>query len=90
MSEGGDSSEVTKQIIKLSKEKLGIKLKSGDLEEVTRLGKKSDFKKGNIVVKLKKKSLRDKLFESRKKSITDPNPKKNIYINERLTQHRQH
>ncbi len=90
MSECSDGSDDTKQIVKLSKEKLGIKLRPSDLEEVTRLGKKSDFKTRNIVVKFKDKSLRDKLYDSRRKSITDPNPKKNIYINDRLTQHRQH
>ena len=90
MSEGSDGSEDTKQLVKLSKEKLGIKLKPSDLEEVTRLGKKSDSKTRNVVVKFKDKSMRDKLFDSRKKSITDRNPKNNIYINDRLTQHRQH
>ncbi len=40
-------------------------------------------------VKFKDKSLRDKVFEYRKKSITDTNPKNNVYINDKLTQHRQ-
>ncbi len=44
MSKCSDGSDDTKQIVKFSKEKLGIKLKSSDIEEVTRLGKKSDFK----------------------------------------------
>ncbi len=90
MSECSDDSEDTKQIVKLCKEKMGIKLKPSDLEDVTRLGKKNDRKTRNMVVKFKDKSMRDKLFDSRKKSITDRNPKNNIYINDRLTQHRQH
>ncbi len=40
-------------------------------------------------LKFKDKSLRDKVFERRKKSITDSNPKNNVYINDKLTQHRQ-
>ena len=84
-----DESEDTKQILKLSKDKLGIKLKSSDLIEVKRLGKKRESKTRNIVMKFKDKSVRDKVFECRKKSIVDPNPKNNIYINDRLTQHRQ-
>ncbi len=89
MPESKDDNEDTKQIIKLSKDKLGIKLKPNDFENVTRLGKRRESKTRNIVVKLKDKSLRDKIFDNRKKSITDPNPKNNIYINDRLTKHRQ-
>ena len=89
MPESKDDNEDTKQIIKMSKEKLGIKLKPNDFEEARRLGKRRELKTRNIVVKLKDKSLRDRVFENRKKSIIDPNPKNNIYINDRLTQHRQ-
>ena len=73
----------------MSKDKLGIKLKPSDFAEVRRLGKRKELKTRNIVVKLKDKSLRDSIFNNRKKSITNPNPKNNIYINDRLTQHRQ-
>ncbi len=89
MPESKDDNEDTKQIIKMSKDKLGIKLKPNDFEEVRRLGKRRELKTRNIVVKLKDKSLRDRIFDNRKKSITDPNPKNNTYINDRLTQHRQ-
>ncbi len=84
-----DESDDTKQIIKLTKDKLGIKIKSTDLEEVKRLGKKRDTKTRNVDLKFKDKSLRDKIFECRKKSIIDSNPKNNVYINDKLTQHRQ-
>ncbi len=84
-----DESDDTKQIIKMTKDKLGIKIKPTDLEEVKRLGKKRDTKTRNVEMKFKEKSLRDKVFECRKKSITDSNPKNNVYINDKLTQHRQ-
>ncbi len=84
-----EDSDDTKQIIKMTKDKLGIKIKSNDLEEVKRLGKKRDTKMRNVEMKFKDKSLRDKVFECRKKSITDSNPKNNVYINDKLTRHRQ-
>ncbi len=87
--EGKDKNDDIKQIVKLSKEKLGIKLKSSDLKEVTRLGKKNEAKTRNVLVKFQDKALRDKIYESRKKSITNPDPKKNTYINDQLTNHRQ-
>ncbi len=87
--EGKDKNDDVKQIVKLSKEKLGIKLKSSDLKEVTRLGKKNEAKTRNVLVKFQDKALRDKIYESRKKSITNPDPKKNTYINDQLTSHRQ-
>ena len=40
-------------------------------------------------MKFQDKALRDKIYESRKKSITNPDPKKNTYINDQLTSHRQ-
>ncbi len=81
-------SDDIKQVIKLSKEKLNIKLKSTDVE-VTRLGKKRELKTRNTVLTFKEKSLRDKIYECRKKISTKANPKDNIYINDRLTKHRQ-
>ncbi len=89
MPECKDDNDDSKQIIKMTRDKLGIKLKPNDLEEVKRLGKKRESKSRNIVMKFKDKSLRDKVYEHRKKSITDPNPRNNIYINDKLTQHRQ-
>ncbi len=77
-----------KQIIKLSKDKLHIKLKSSDFE-VIRLGKKRELATRNTLLKFKEKSLRDKIFEQRKKTVTYANPGKNIYFNDQLTKHRQ-
>ncbi len=80
--------EESKQIIKMSKE-LGIKMKSSDIEDITRLGKKKDHKRRNVIIKLKDKSVREKMFEQRKKLVKDSDPKKNVYINDRLTKYRQ-
>ncbi len=86
--EGTDKADDTKQLIKISKE-LGIKMKSSDIENITRLGKKKDRKTRHLIIQLKDKSMREKLFEQRKKLVKDSNPKKNVYINDRLTKHRQ-
>ncbi len=83
-----DDVEESKQIIKISKE-LGIKVKSSDIEDITRLGKKKDHKRRNVIIKLKDKSVREKMFDQRKKLVKDSDPKKNIYINDQLTKYRQ-
>ena len=41
------------------------------------------------MLKFKDKSLRDKIFEHRKKTATNTSPNKNIYFNDQLTKHRQ-
>ncbi len=69
-----------KAILKLSKEKLGIKLKSADIEDVTRLGKKQ--KSGhprNIVVKFRNECTRNQVYGKRKKLMTSSDPKKHLY-----------
>ncbi len=77
-----------KQVIKISKEKLHVKLKSSDFE-VRRLGKKKESATRNTLLKFKDKSIRDKIFENRKETATNSNPSKNIYFNDQLTKHRQ-
>ena len=83
-----DDIEAAKQITKMGKE-LGIKIKSSDIEEITRLGKKKDQKRRNVIIKLKDKSVREKIFEQRKNLVKDSDPKKNVYINDQLTKYRQ-
>ena len=86
-----ETEDDSKAILKLSKDKLGIKLKSADIEEVTRLGKKQ--KSGqprNTVVKFTNECTRNKVYDKRRKLMTSSDPKSNIYINDRLTNHRQH
>ena len=49
-----DQGDETKQVMKISKE-LGIKMKSSDIEVITRLGKKRDNKTRHLIIKLKDK-----------------------------------
>ena len=75
MPEGRDEDDDMKQVIKMSKT-LGIKVKTSDIENMTRLGKKKEHKTRNIIVKLRDKSTRDRMFEQRKRLLKDPNPSK--------------
>ncbi len=85
-----ENEDDTKTIMKLSKEKLGVKLKSADIKETTRLGKlQKTGKPRNIVVSFTSESSRNLVYKERKKLITSTDPTKNIYINDRLTGHRQ-
>ena len=43
----------------------------------------------NTVLKFKDKSLRDKIFDQRKKAAISSIPSENIYFNDQLTKHRQ-
>ncbi len=76
--ESQSDTEDIKQVIKLSKEKLGIKLKSSDLQEVTRLGKKNRSKPRNLTLKFRDKSVRNNMYERQKKTMTNSDPSKNI------------
>ncbi len=81
---------LTKNFIKMSKNSLGVKLKQSDIREIVRLGRKKD--KGqprNAIIKFHDKSTREKVHEQRKKLLTHKDPKRNVYINDQLTKHRQ-
>ena len=69
--------------------KLRLPFKPSDIVEFNRMGKKSAIKARNIIVQLKDKPLREKLYEECKKLITPGNPAKSMYINDCLTKHRQ-
>ncbi len=85
-----ESEDDTKTIMKLSKEKLGVKLKSVDIKKTTRLGKlQTTGKPRSIVVSFASESSRNLVYKERKKLIISKNPASNIYINDRLTEHRQ-
>ncbi len=80
----------TKAFIKMTKDKLGVKLKSSDVE-CTRMGKLNmSGKPRNLVVKFKDQSTRNEVYRHKKKLIMHKDPKRNVYINDKLTEHRQH
>ncbi len=85
-----ENEDDVKTFMKLSKEKLGVKLKSGDIGNVTRLGKiQKTGKPRSVVIKFRNESTRNLVYEQRKKLITNKDPNRNIYINDKLTEHRQ-
>ncbi len=62
-----ESEDDTKALIKLSKDKLGVKLKMSDIGQVTRLGKKQKTEKPrNVVVEFNSKSVRNEVYKQRK------------------------
>ena len=77
-----------KKVVKLAKDKIGLKLKKDDLPEVYRLGKKRDGKNRDLVVKFTNRKTRDAFHENRKKTAPHKDPAKNIYVNDVLTNYR--
>ncbi len=88
--ESESTEDDTKKILKLAKEKMGIKLKKADIECTTRLGRKPVDKVTcrDIVVRFKDQSVREVFYGNRKKLATSKIPHMNIYVNDRLTNHR--
>ncbi len=84
-----DESDDLKQLTKVFKEKAGVKLKSTDVTEMRRMGKKNNTKPRNVILKFKDKQTKDKIYSDRKKLKQLGNPKKSIYLNDCLTHHRQ-
>ena len=81
--------EDTKKVLNLAKSKMGQKLKKSDVEGIHRLGKKSEKKTRDVIVKFKEQNVRDTFYLNRKKLILKNDTKNSIYINDHLTHHRQ-
>ncbi len=81
--------EDVKELTKLTKNKLGVKLKVADIVHMHRLGKKKTDRARNVVIKLKDKETRDNIYNQRKKLIKPGNPSCSVYFNDSLTLHRQ-
>ncbi len=84
-----DNEDDMEQVIKITKEKLDIKIKASDIDGISRLGKKREGKTRNLNIKFKDRLTREKVFQQRKKLITDRTSSQNIYINDCLTKHRE-
>ncbi len=82
--QGSEEEVDIKTIVKLVQDKMDINLKSADIEKISRLAKR----KGDIVVRFRRTSVRNKIYNDRKKAATYSDPKKNIYLNDRLTEYR--
>ncbi len=79
--ENKDGNEDIKQFTKVIKDKTGIKIKSTEIVEFKRMGKKNDTKVRNAIVTFKDKQCRQKVYDERKKLIKQGNPAKSIYLN---------
>ncbi len=80
------------EIVKIARDTFELGLKLIDIESTHRMGKRKpdSTKHRDVIVKFVKKSTRDTFYENRKLTITNEDPKLNIYVNDHLTQHRQH
>ncbi len=87
--ESESDEEDIKKVLNLAKAKMGQKLKKTDVEDIHRLGKKSEKKTRNVIVKFKEKNVRDAFYLNRKKLIRTNDTKNSIYINDHLTHYRQ-
>ncbi len=85
--EEGDQNDV-KRIQKIAKTTLGVMVKKEDLAETYRLGKVTEKKKArDLILKFKKKSIRDEFYKNRKK-LMQSEEQPSIFINEQLTERR--
>ncbi len=81
--------EEREKLIKFASETLDMRLKSSDIVQLQRLGKRSEIKPTrSLVVRFKKLSTRQDFYQRRKKTFINVDPKKNVYINDRVTNHR--
>ena len=79
--------EEKKNIVDFAKNTLKLKLKTTDITEVQRMGKKSDKKPSrDLIVKFRRRSVRDNFYKERKTTLENPSPK--VYVNEHLTSYR--
>ncbi len=75
-------------IQKMAKTAFDMSVEETDIAETYRLGKLSSNKKTrDLIVKFKKKSMRDQFFNSRKKLMLSEQ-RRNIFINDQLTDYR--
>ena len=84
-----DEDEEKKNLVKFAKETLDMKLKPSDIVQLQRLGKSTEMKPNrSLIVRFKKLSTRKDFYQRRKKTFVNSDPKKNVYINDRVTTHR--
>ncbi len=90
LDESTSEEEDMKKVIKVAKEKMGVKLKRADVKGVTRLGRKSSEKitPRDLVVTFKDNTTREVFYDNRKKLVVSKAPQHNIYVNDRLTNYR--
>ncbi len=83
----GDEND-TELVLKLAHNKMGQKIKESEVEEIIRLGRKSETKPRDVIIRFKNKTTRDNFYNNRKKTVLSKNIEENIYVNDRLTNRR--
>ncbi len=86
--ESESDEEDLKRFLNMAKAKMGQKLKKTDVEHIHRLGKKSEKKSRDVIIKFKEKTVRDTFYQNRKKLIIKNDTKNSIYVNDHLTHYR--
>ncbi len=85
--EENDPSDI-KNIQKMAKTVFEMEVKKSDVEESYRLGRVTEKKKNrDLIIKFKKKSIRNQFYSNRKKLVPTPD-QPNVFVNEQLTEHR--
>ena len=83
-----EQENLEKTVIKYVKNNLGVKIKSTDVDQIYRVGKKKENRKRDITVQFSSKKVRDSVYDNRKKD-TNTDVKNRVYVNDDLTIHRQ-
>ncbi len=86
--EVNDDTDDVKQFVKLTKDKLGVKIKPTEVT-MYRLGKRKSDKARNAIIRFKEKQTRENVYNKRKNLIKPGNQTSSIYLNDSLTPHRQ-
>ena len=90
LTESPSPEEDMKKVVKMAKEKVGMKLKKTDVKSIHRLGKMSPHKSmpRDLVIRFKEQTTREEFQSNRKKMATSKLSQQNIYVNDRLTTQR--
>ncbi len=84
----GSEDDEMQLIVKLADEKMGITLKTSNIEKIHRLGKRRTEKDRDLVVRFKSNTMRNKFYKKRKQTSNNLDQRKNVYINDCLTEYR--
>ncbi len=87
LSESDEDGDDLNKMVKIAEQKMGLKIKE-DIEEIHRLGRKTNGKTRDLIIRFKTKASREVFYQNRKKTSPSKHPINNIYINDRITRYR--
>ncbi len=85
--ESDQEADDMKKVVQLAKVKMGLNIET-DIDTVHRLGKKTNHKSRDLIIKFKTKAARQEFYQNRKKTCPSKYPQENIYINDQITDYR--